>query len=77
MLETSIAIGLVTAIVQAIKVAFKIPRRFVFLLSLVVAIIYAIIFREQNDLITAIFIGLLIGSSASGLYAGTKASING
>lgn len=77
MIETSIAIGLVTAIVQAIKVAFKIPRRFVFLLSLVVAVVYTITFRQETDLISAIFIGLLVGSSASGLYAGGKATIEG
>lgn len=77
MLETAIAIALVTGIVQVIKMALPLPKRIVPALSLVIGIVYGIIFRGNIDLINSIYLGIIIGLSASGLYSGGKTSIKG
>ena len=75
MIETTIAIAVVVGLVEAIKKAFKMPSDYAALLSIALSV--GIIFLTKADTISAsdaIFTGLLVGLSASGLYSGTKAT---
>jgi hypothetical protein len=74
-LETALAIALVTGATQAFKMAFKIPSRFIPLLSMVLGITFIALgdLTIQNIIIT----GVIVGLSASGLYDfGKKTVLN-
>jgi hypothetical protein len=77
MIETTIAIALIIGIVEAFKRAFTIPKRFIPLLSLLMSIVYVLIFKGEVPLTEALFTGIVIGLSASGLYSGGKTAIKG
>lgn len=73
MLELSIAIAIVTGIVEAIKRAFAVNSRYAPLISLVLGLGIAFLFSAGLALGEVIVSGLVIGLSASGLYSGGKA----
>ncbi len=72
-METTIAIALVTGITQALKMAVKIPSRFVPLISIVLGL--ALISLGNVSLQDTIITGIVVGLSASGLYQVGKKTI--
>lgn len=70
----TIAVALTAGIVEAIKRAFKMNKRFVPLLSLAIGLVLALIFGEGFTIQEIVVTGIMIGLSASGLYSGVKAT---
>jgi len=53
------------------------PKKFAALISVIFGAIIGIFYIENNDIKTRIFLGIVYGLSASGLYSTTKNSIEG
>ncbi len=70
-METTILIGVVIGITEVIKRATKLNKRFIPLVSLLIALIY-VIGLSGMPIKEAIFMGVVVGLSASGLYSSGK-----
>jgi len=75
MIETTAVVTLVVGLTEVFKKGFKMPSRLAPLLSLVFALVLTISFGT-SDLADKVFTGIMIGLSASGLYSGTKKTLN-
>lgn len=76
MLEVNhvVLIPLILGIVEVFKV-LGLKKKFLPLLSLVLGVLAGIFYVYPNDLKSGIIVGIMYGLSASGLYSGTKNSI--
>jgi hypothetical protein len=68
MIELTIAIALVVGIVEVFKRAIEFPTKLIPLVSLVTGVVITIIFKGDLALTEAVFSGIVVGLSASGLY---------
>ena len=68
-----LAVPLIIGIVQALKKAFKIRKRFVPLLSLALGICAGVTLHHGEHLFRGVIEGTVWGLAASGLYSGGKA----
>ena len=67
-------VPVIVALVQALKM-LNIPNKYSPILSIVVGVIVAFLFRhESQDMTQTILAGVLYGLSASGLYSGVKST---
>lgn len=64
-------IPIITVLVDLIKKA-GLPNRFAPLTSILLGLIFGIVFENDGDIKNAIITGLIMGMSASGLYSGGK-----
>lgn len=64
-------IPIITMLVDILKKA-GLPKKFAPLASLVLGIIFGMAFENTGDIKNSIIIGLIMGTSASGLYSGGK-----
>ncbi|KYH34510.1 hypothetical protein CLTEP_15590 [Clostridium tepidiprofundi DSM 19306] len=64
-------IPIVTLIVNIIKKA-GVPSKFAPLVSLIIGLIFGILFLADSDVKQGILLGIIIGISASGLYSNGK-----
>jgi flagellar biosynthesis protein FliQ len=71
MLEITLVVGILTALVQAVREMFKMPSRFAPGLAIVLGITYTIFFGDLS-IQEEIFTGLLAGLISSGLYDNAK-----
>lgn len=75
MLETTIAIAIVVGVTEVIKLALKVPSRFIPAVSLILGI--GVMFLGDLPLKELLVTGIVIGLSASGLYRGVEKTIKG
>lgn len=73
-MDITIAVPLIIAIVSAIKTA-GMSSRYAPILSICLGVGLFYFFGDNFDVVDSIFIGLIAGLSASGLYSGAKASL--
>jgi hypothetical protein len=64
-------IPIITILVDVIKKA-GLPKKFAPLISLILGVIFGLVFENNGDIRNAIITGLIMGMSASGLYSGGK-----
>lgn len=64
-------IPIITILVDVIKRA-GLPKNFAPLASIVLGVIFGLIFENNGDIKNGIITGLIMGMSASGLYSGGK-----
>ena len=64
-------IPVITLLVNIIKKA-GIPNRFAPLISLMIGLVFGILFLSDGDLKQGILMGIVMGMSASGLYSNGK-----
>lgn len=64
-------IPIITILVDVIKKA-GLPKKFAPLTSLILGVIFGLVFENNGDIRNAIITGLIMGMSASGLYSGGK-----
>lgn len=69
-------IPIVTMLVDVLKRA-GLPAKFAPLVSIILGVIFAIVFLSDGDMKSSIIKGLIIGTSASGLYSGGKGAYKG
>lgn len=67
-----IAIVPVIVALVALFTSVGLPKRFAPIVALVCGIIAGVVYVAPSDLPQAIFIGIVMGLAASGLYSGTK-----
>lgn len=72
--QFAILVPVVIGIIEVVKLA-GLPSRFAPLLSLVLGVLGAT-YLVGGDLAVTVLQGLIVGLSASGLYSGTKATLN-
>jgi len=76
MISEAIIIPVIVALVELFK-GLGLPKKFAALISVIFGAIIGIFYIENNDIKTRIFLGIVYGLSASGLYSTTKNSIEG
>ena len=76
MISEAIIIPVIIALVELLK-GLGLPKKFAALISVIFGAIIGIFYIENNDIKTRIFLGIVYGLSASGLYSTTKNSIEG
>lgn len=76
MISEAIIIPVIVALVELFK-GLGLPKKFAALISVSLGAIIGIFYIENNDIKTRIFLGIVYGLSASGLYSTTKNSIEG
>ena len=69
-------IPIITILVDVIKKA-GLPSKFAPLMSLILGVVFGLIFENSGDVKIAIITGLIMGMSASGLYSGGKEASKG
>lgn len=69
-------IPIITILVDVIKKA-GLPSNFAPLMSLILGVVFGLIFENSGDVKIAIITGLIMGMSASGLYSGGKEASKG
>ena len=69
-------IPIVTMLVDVLKRA-GLPTKYAPLVSIILGVIFAIVFQNNGDIKGSIITGLVIGTSASGLYSGGKEAYKG
>ncbi|MGK0466029.1 hypothetical protein [Clostridium sp.] len=69
-------IPIITILVDVIKKA-GLPNNFAPLISLILGVVFGLIFENSGDVKTAIITGLIMGMSASGLYSEGKEASRG
>jgi len=74
MLETTAIMAIVIGVTEVLKKTFNINTRFVPIISLALALFYVLLVSEL-PLAESVFIGLITGLSASGLYDVGKKTI--
>ncbi|MBO0994631.1 hypothetical protein [Bacillus sp. SD088] len=67
-------IPLIVGLVEAFKIA-GVGKRFLPLIAIGVGIVIGIVYVTEYDLKQGILVGTILGLSASGLYSGTKNTI--
>lgn len=73
-MDITLAVPVIVALVSAAKVA-GLKSRFAPLLSVSLGIVLFLLLGDNAEVGERVFLGLLAGLSASGLYSGTKATI--
>lgn len=71
-----ILIPLIVGITELCKRA-GLPSKFAALLSLILGVVVGVIYIAPGDILKGILLGASIGLGASGLYSGTKNTIEG
>lgn len=74
MMDITIAVPLIVALVSIVKTA-GLKSKFAPLLSLGIGVGLFFFFGDNTDALDRVFIGILAGLSASGLYSGAKATV--
>jgi hypothetical protein len=72
-MEITIAIALTVGLTEVLKRSFNIKARYAPALSLIIGV--GIIFLGDSPVSESIIAGIIVGLSASGLYSGTKATL--
>ena len=75
-LNITILVGLTTGLVQVIK-KFKIPTRFVPIISIIIGVILATTSNIAGELVLNLFTGLGVGLASCGLFDFGKKTIAG
>lgn len=70
-----IAIPIVMVLTQVLKIFFKVPKKYVPLIALIIGLIISIFFSHRGDLTAGVFMGYFYGYSAIGSYASLKTTI--
>ncbi|MGG3798494.1 hypothetical protein [Metabacillus fastidiosus] len=73
--DAVIAVPVVIIITQLIKLFFKVPRKFVPTIALVLGLIISVFISHRHSLVAGIFMGWFYGYAAIGSYASLKTSI--
>lgn len=71
-----VLIPLIVGITELCKRA-GLPSKFAALLSLILGVVVGVIYIAPGDILKGILLGASIGLGASGLYSGTKNTIEG
>ena len=71
-----VLIPLIVGITELCKRA-GLPSKFAALLSLILGVVVGVIYVAPGDILKGILLGASIGLGASGLYSGTKNTIEG
>jgi hypothetical protein len=66
------SVAVVIGIVEALK-PLGLSSRYAPLVSIGLGVVSGIALRQDQDILSAVYSGILVGLSASGLYSGTKA----
>lgn len=74
MMDITLAVPVIVALVSAAKVA-GLKSRFAPLLSISLGIVLFYFFGDNAEAGERLFVGILAGLSASGLYSGAKATV--
>lgn len=74
MMDITLAIPVIVALVSAAKIA-GLKSRFAPLLSVGLGMLLFFFFGDNTEVGTRVFMGILAGLGASGLYSGTKTTI--
>ncbi|MCJ7843440.1 hypothetical protein MUB24_21695 [Lederbergia sp. NSJ-179] len=69
-----LVIPLIIGLVEAFKIA-GVSKRFLPLIAIGVGIVIGIVYMTELNLKQGILVGIILGLSASGLYSGTKNTI--
>lgn len=74
MLDITIAVPVIVALVSILKTA-GLDSRYAPLVSVLIGTVAFYFFGESVDIKTNLFVGLVSGLSASGLYSGAKTTL--
>ena len=77
-MDTLVAIPVLGAVILGIVEVAKemgLNKRFIPVLALVLGVVGSLAMTYNNDIITAVIVGLITGLSAMGLFSGAKATI--
>lgn len=74
MFSEAVIIPVIIAVTEVLK-GLGLPRKFAALASVILGIIAGVFYLDHPELKMRIFMGLVYGLSASGLYSGTKNTI--
>ncbi|WP_053217993.1 hypothetical protein [Virgibacillus senegalensis] len=73
--DAVIAVPAVMIITQLIKVFFRVPKKFVPTIALIIGLAFSIFISHRGSLIDGIFMGWFYGYAAIGSYASLKTTI--
>jgi hypothetical protein len=68
-------IPLMMAIVEILKTSFKIPARFIPLITIVLGEVAAFVYVSPDDVKVAVLSGLVMAFTAMGMWSGTKNTV--
>ncbi|PKG23955.1 hypothetical protein [Niallia nealsonii] len=74
-LDAVIAVPIVMLITQLIKIFFKIPKKYVPTIALILALCISIFISHRHSLVAGLFMGWFYGYAAIGSYASLKTTI--
>jgi len=69
-------IPLILGIVELLK-QVGLPSKFAALVSVILGIVIGVVYASPEDIKKGILVGLALGLAASGLYSGTKSTVEG
>jgi len=73
-ISETLVVPIIVSLTQLVK-GLGLPKKFCALASVVIGVIIGVFFLEPQCLQTGVFKGIVYGLSASGLYSGTKNTI--
>ncbi|MEH7223817.1 hypothetical protein V7112_08345 [Bacillus sp. JJ1566] len=73
--DAVIAVPAVLIITQIVKIAFKIPKKYVPTLALIFGLLISVFYSHRHNLPAGLFMGWFYGSAAIGSYASIKTTI--
>lgn len=69
-------IPFIVGVVELLK-EIGLPSKFAAIVSAVIGIIIGIVYLSPDDIKRGVLVGLALGLAASGLYSGTKSTVDG
>ncbi len=69
-------IPFIVGVVELLK-EIGLPSKFAAIISAVIGIIIGIVYLSPDDIKRGVLVGLALGLAASGLYSGTKSTVDG
>jgi len=72
----AVLVALATGVVEAVKL-FKVPKRFIPLVAILVGVCLNLVFRFGGDVGQQVLIGIAIGLSSAGLFDFAKKTVAG
>ncbi|MEH7238285.1 hypothetical protein [Bacillus sp. JJ1562] len=73
--DAVIAVPLVMIITQIVKNIFKIPKKYVPAVALIIGLLISVFYSHKHNLPAGLFMGWFYGSAAIGSYASLKTTI--
>ena len=75
-IDALFAVPIVMILTQIIKGFFRLPKPSIPTIAVVIGLIIAVLISHKHDLLAGLFMGVLYGNAASGLYSLLKTNLS-